>query len=252
VPVIASLQNPTIKLVRSLRDKKRRVETGLFVAEGSKVLARAHKRGWAPEYLFVREGVNFDIWSAQAVAVTEKVMASLSAQGNPPDVIGVFQARLPAELPQVSPRDVWVALDTIRDPGNLGTILRTVDAAGATGAILLGASCDPFSPDCVRASMGSIFAVPLVRSSEDAFVRTAQGWTGEIIATSAAASRDFRQAYRRPVLLLMGSEGQGLSPRLAGMASRIVRIPMAAGPESLNVAIATALMLYEIRRTDLT
>jgi RNA methyltransferase, TrmH family len=250
--LISSVQNPAIKLGRSLRDKKRRAETGLFVAEGSKVLARARERGWTPECLFVREGVSCDVTPAQAMAVTEKVMASLSAQGNPPDAIGVFRQRVSTEAPAISAQDLWVALDAIRDPGNLGTILRTVEAAGASGVILLGASCDPFSPECVRASTGSIFAVPLVRLTEDAFARAAEGWTGEVVATSMTGARDFRRTYRPPVLLLMGSEGRGLSPALAAFASTSVRIPMASGTESLNVAIATALMLYEIRRTRLT
>jgi TrmH family RNA methyltransferase len=250
--LISSVQNPTIKLVRSLRDKRRRAETELFVAEGSKVIARARERRWKPEYVFVREGVDLDAGFSRAVPVTEKVMASLSLQGNPSDVVGVFHQRVLTELPEVSAKDLWVALDAIRDPGNLGTILRTVEAAGASGVILLGASCDPFSPECVRATMGSIFTVPLVRLSDDAFARAAQGWPGEIVATSMTGAHDFRRAYQLPVLLLMGSEGQGLSPALAAFASPSVRIPMASGMESLNVAIATALMLYEIRRADLT
>ncbi|MFL5259136.1 MAG: TrmH family RNA methyltransferase [Hyphomicrobiales bacterium] len=252
MPVIASLQNPTIKLVRSLREKKHRAETGLFVAEGSKVLARAREGGWKPEYVFVREGVDCEAASPPAMTITEKVMTSLSVQGNPPDAIGVFRQRVATEAPAFSAQDLWVALDAIRDPGNLGTILRTAEAAGASGVILLGASCDPFSPECVRASTGSIFAVPLVRLTEDGFARAAEGWTGEVVATSMTGAHDFRRTYRPPVLLLMGSEGRGLSPALAAFASTSVRIPMASGTESLNVAIATALMLYEIRRTRLT
>lgn len=250
--LISSMQNPSIKLVRSLRDKKRRAESGLFVAEGSRVLARARERGWTPEYVFVREGVDVEAGFSQATPVTEKVMSSLSAQGNPPDAVGVFRQRVANDLPDVSARDLWVALDSIRDPGNLGTILRTVEASGASGVILLGASCDPFSPECVRATMGSIFAVPMARLSDDAFARAAKAWTGEIVAASMTGAHDFRRTYRSPALLLMGSEGRGLSPALAAFASTSVRIPMASGTESLNVAIATALMLYEIRRTRLT
>src|SRR5205823_4177802 len=105
-----------------------------------------------------------------------------------------------------------------------------------------------FSPECVRGTMGSIFAVPLVKTSEDGLARAAERWRGEIVATKMDGSEDYRRSYRLPVLLLMGSEGQGLSPRLAELASVAVRIPMPGGTESLNVAVAAALMLYEIRR----
>src|SRR5437868_11117110 len=249
---ITSVQNPTIKLIRSLQEKKYRQETGLFLAEGRKVLARAQEKGWTAEYLIFREGeAAAEVEGAKILIVSDKVMASLSAQANPPEVIGVLRQRIIEEMPLPALTDLWLALDTIRDPGNLGTIIRTVDAAGGTGVVLIGQSCDPLSTECVRATMGSIFAVPLVRMSEDKFLHAAVGWPGEIVATRMEAREDYRRPYRAPVLLLMGSEGQGLSPRVAGLANISVRIPMPGGTESLNVATAAALMLYEIRRAKL-
>jgi RNA methyltransferase, TrmH family len=249
--LITSTQNPTIKLIRSLHEKKYRQLTGLFLAEGRKVVDRAREKRWKPEYLVFREGQRIAAGEGAKILVSDKVMAGLSAQANPPEIIGVYRQRMGEEMPLPGPKDVWLALDRIRDPGNLGTIIRTADAAGAQGVILVGESCDPWSPECVRATMGSIFAVPLVGVDEDWFARDAREWPGEIVATRMEAVADYRRAYRAPVLLLMGSEAHGLSPALAGLASVSVCIPMPGGTESLNVATAAALMLYEIRRKDL-
>ncbi len=161
-----------------------------------------------------------------------------------------------AELPDaktVARADVWVALEEVRDPGNLGTILRTVDAVGAAGVILIGAACDPYSRECVRATMGSVFAVPLVKTTREAFLAWRQSWSGDVVGTHLDGRADFRKvAYKAPTLLVMGSEGPGLSEPVAKACSQLVKIPMAGGLDSLNLAVATALMLYQIRGPHLT
>jgi TrmH family RNA methyltransferase len=141
-----------------------------------------------------------------------------------------------------------VALEDMRDPGNLGTIIRTADAAGASGVILAGQSCDPYSPDCVRATMGSIFAMPLVRLDQMAFLDIVKAWPGESVGTQMKAATSYRRAYAAPTLLVMGSEGKGLSEEAANACSTLVRIPMKGGAESLNVAIATGIMLFEAQK----
>jgi RNA methyltransferase, TrmH family len=147
---------------------------------------------------------------------------------------------------------VWLVLEGIRDPGNLGTIIRTVDAVGASGIVLVGATCDPYSRESVRATMGSIFNVPLVRTEAGPFRAWAARCPGDAVGTHLSAREDFRTApYRGPVLLVMGSEGPGLSDDLARVCSRLVKIPMAGRLDSLNLAVATALVLYEIRRPRL-
>jgi len=136
----------------------------------------------------------------------------------------------------------------VRDPGNLGTIIRTADAVGAAGVILVGTSCDPYSRECVRATMGSIFAVPLVKMTREAFLAWCRGWPGDVVGTHLNCDEDFRKAsYRAPALLVMGSEGPGLSEPLVKACTRLVKIPMAGQLDSLNLAVATALMLYQIR-----
>jgi TrmH family RNA methyltransferase len=237
---ITSPHNPTLKLIRSLAEKKHRQEHGLFVAEGPKVLARARQDGWEPDYLLTT--THAEPWGKAALMrVDEKIMGTISAQSNPPGMIGMFRQRWGT----VKPEGVWVALEDMRDPGNLGTIIRTADAAGAKGVILAGQSCDPFAPDAVRATMGSIFAVPLVRMEQTGFLSLLKAWPGESVGTHLKATESYRRSYATPTLLVMGSEGRGLSEEASAACSRLVRIPMKGGAESLNVAIATGLMLFE-------
>jgi TrmH family RNA methyltransferase len=246
MPPITSPQNSAVKLIRSLADKKHRQETGLFVAEGKKVLARARAESWQPVILAGIEPPA--AWGdAERLHVSERVMAAVSGQRNPTPLIGVFRQ---SWISAPDPAGVWVALEAMRDPGNLGTIIRTCDAVGASGVVLVGPCCDPFSPEAVRASMGSIFGVRLVRMDADAFAGLAESWPGDVAGFQMQGAEDYRRNYRSPTLLVMGSEGTGLSDMLARSCNALIRIPMPGAAESLNVAIATALALYEVRRGD--
>ncbi len=261
-PVITSLQNDRIKLIRSLDMRKARRETGLFVAEGAALLLTARDNGFAPDMLVTladpsgahvtNQGLVDWACSARArlLNVNQGVLAKLAAKDNPQTIMGVFRQRW-SELPDcaaLGPQDVWLALEEVRDPGNLGTIIRTVDAVGAKGVILIGNCCDPYSREGVRATMGSIFAVPMVRTGLQAFLDWAADWPGDTVGTDLAAREDFRTArWREPVLLVMGREGPGLSARLREACARLVVIPMAGRLDSLNLAVATALTLYQLR-----
>jgi TrmH family RNA methyltransferase len=263
---ITSLQNERVKLIRSLEMRKVRRETGLFVAEGASVLVTARDAGWAPRMLAflagsAASGIASGLieWAqgagAECLEVSEAVLAKLAAKDNPQTMLGVFAQRwVPEPAPQAVADDaVWVALEAVRDPGNLGTIVRTADAVGAGGVMLVGNCCDPYAHEAVRASMGSIFNVPLARMSEERFLEWAKTWRGDIVGTHLDAREDFRAVrYRTPALLVMGSEGPGLSPAIAQACSRLVKIPMAGRLDSLNLAVATALVLYEMRRERLT
>jgi TrmH family RNA methyltransferase len=262
---ISSLQNERVKLIRSLQMRKARRDSGLFVAEGISVLLTARAAGWSPRMLLFLagsavHGVARDLlaWAtavgAECLEVTPAVLAKVAAKDNPQTMLGVFAQRW-ADMPppaRATEDAVWVALEGIRDPGNLGTIVRTADAVGANGVMLVGTSCDPYAHEAVRASMGSIFNVVLVRLSLERFLAWAEAWNGDMIGTSVSAREDFRAVvYRPPTLLVMGSEGPGLSPAVAAACSRLVKIPMAGRLDSLNLAVATALMLYEIGRDRL-
>lgn len=257
--VITSLANERVKAIRALDMRKARRESGLFVAEGASILVTARDAGFVPTSLVYqaasasspmsRSLVGWALGAgADVLEVSEPVIAKLSSKDNPQTMLGVFRQRW-VELPRTAGRDdCWLALEEVRDPGNLGTIIRTADAVGAKGVILIGNACDPYSREAVRATMGSVFAVPLVKASREAFLAWRANWRGDVVGTHLDACEDFRRAaYKGPVLLVMGSEGPGLSDSLTRACSRLVKIPMAGKLDSLNLAVATALTLYQIR-----
>lgn len=258
---ITSLQNDRVKLIRSLEMRKVRRDTGLFLAEGASVLIAARDAGWKPRMLVLlaeaaTAGVHRDLrdWAlasgAECLEVSAAVLGKIAARENPQTVLGVFDQRwLEAPAPDGIAVGLWVALEGIRDPGNLGTIVRTVDAVGGSGVLLVGNCVDPYAREAVRATMGSIFNVPLARMTMEECLALARRWRGDIAGTHLGASEDFRtRPYRAPTLLLMGAEGPGLSPELSAQCTRLVKIPMAGSLDSLNLAVATALMLYEIAK----
>ena len=218
----------------------------MFVAEGLAMLERAEGLNWQPEYLVANKpSYMFD--GVKPLIVTDKLMAELSAQNNPHDVLGVFKQRF---QPHAAKEGLWLALEEIRDPGNLGTILRTADGAGASGVILVGDCCDPYSPESVRASTGSIFAMPLVKMSVAALADLARGWPGAVVGTASNAKADFRSNIKSPALIVLGNESRGLSDEAMKACKTLVRIPMRKGVESLNIATAAALMLYQAAATS--
>ncbi len=261
VQSITSLTNDRIKLIKSLELRKARKETGLFVAEGASILITAAEHGIHPETLIVRAdaaqtGPTRDLVEnavrrrTDVLEVTPAILEKLSAKDNPQTMLGVFRQSWaePPDSKAVATDATWLALEEIRDPGNLGTIIRTADAVGCAGIILAGTCCDPWSRECVRATMGSIFAIPLVRLERPALHTLMATWRGDTVGTHLSASDDFRKiSYRPPTLLVMGGEGPGLSPETTAACKRRVKIPMSGRLDSLNLAIATALALYQIQ-----
>jgi TrmH family RNA methyltransferase len=259
--VVTSLQNERVKFIRSLDMRKVRKETGLFVAEGAAILVTARDNGFVPQTLVYQAGTaeggihrGLVTWAlnsgAEVLEVSAPVLGKLASKDNPQTMLATFAQRW-AEPPKPrndEPGEVWLALEEIRDPGNLGTILRTVDAVGAKGVIMIGPSCDPYSGEAIRATMGSVFAVPLVKMERLAFVDLVKQWPGDVVGTHLDGRDDFRAvAYKSPTLIVMGSEGPGLSSELASRCTRLVKIPMAGRLDSLNLAVATALTLYQVR-----
>lgn len=257
VKEISSPGNPVIKAVRALHLRKARTESGLFLAEGAKLVIDAVDAGWPPTMLLAlkpaddgpvaRLAVRVRALGADIAFVTPPVMEKIARRDNPQTVMGVFEQRL-APLSRVVSGTV-VALEAPRDPGNVGTIVRTADAVGASAVVLVGASADPFGVEAVRATMGSIFTVPVVRTEADAFEAFASAFPGPMIGAHLAGAADIRTVTpREPQILLMGTEQSGLSGRLAARCDTLARIPMAGRADSFNLAIATALALYELRR----
>jgi TrmH family RNA methyltransferase len=254
---VTSLANPTVKAVRALHLRKGREETGLFVAEGLKTVTEGVETGHAPAILLYGPDAARHPLLAKAVAatkagggevveVTEAILAKVSRRDNPQAVVGVFrQAFAPLGAVRPGPAQCVVALHRVRDPGNLGTIVRTADAAGCGAVVLVGECCDPYSVEAVRATMGSIFAVPLAKASEAEFAAWRAGWAGSVVGTLLSASVDHRKAaYQKPVLILMGNEQQGLPPEMAALTDVNVKIPMRGRADSLNLSVATGVMIY--------
>jgi RNA methyltransferase, TrmH family len=254
---VTSLTNPTVKAVRALHLRKERDATGLFVAEGLKAVIEGIETGHVPTVLMHGPEAAEHPLTCRAVAatlaakgevieVTEAILAKVSRRDNPQAVVGVFRQAY-RDLSAIEPQAarIWVALHRVRDPGNLGTIVRTADAAGCGGVVLVGECCDPYSVEAVRATMGSIFAVPLTRASEAEFAAWRAGWPGSVVGTLLSAELDYRRAdYAKPALILMGNEQQGLPPEMAGLCDVNVKIPMRGRADSLNLAVATGVMIY--------
>lgn len=257
--MITSTSNPTIKFIRKLADRKERLQTGLFFVEGLRIVGEALQKGWEIETLVVAPELLTSLFGQQLVAdyadkqgrideVSADVFRSLSLKDGPQGIGAVVRQRWTAlEDVHLQAGDTWIALDSVQDPGNLGTILRTSDSAGCQGVILLDQSTDPFDPGTVRASMGAVFCQPLIKTSLPAFVSWKKREAAPVIGTSDKAQQDYhRFEYPEAVVLLMGSERQGLQEQHLSLCSAVVSIPMQGESDSLNLAVATALVVYEI------
>lgn len=249
---ITSTANPTVKSLKALAQRKHREESGLFLVEGARDIAGAVAAGWAPDILAydpARPPTDAVIAAAREVLhVTPDILSRIMGRDNAQGAIAAFP--LPATPLTAVQGGLWVVLEGVRDPGNLGTIIRTADAVGADGVILIGACCDPYQPETIRATMGSFARIPVIRAPYDEFIAWRRRWPGAVIGTHLhARAVDYRMAdYNAPLLLLMGGESDGLSEDMAAACDTLVKIPMAGGTESLNLAVSTGIMLYEIRR----
>ena len=263
---ITSLANPLVKDIKALAQKKNRDETNLFLAEGLKLIIDALDLGWKLNILVVAKAAIGNpvadktiaralALGAEVVETSEKVTAAITRRDNPQAVLGVFEQRYNAlSSIKASGTDTYLALDRVRDPGNLGTIIRTADAAGVRGVILIGECTDPFAIETVRATMGSVFAMPLYQTSEAEFISFRKTFSGLVCGTHLKGAVDYRTVdySKAPVLVIMGNEQSGMGEALSGACDKLIRIPQQGRADSLNLAIATGVTLFEVRRHALT
>jgi RNA methyltransferase, TrmH family len=257
--MITSAANERVKWLRKLQDRKARQESGLFYIEGLRIVIEAVQQGAAIETLVVAPELLRSDFGQQLVTkqqnagravmeVSGEVFQRLSLKEGPQGLAAVVHQQWQdlADV-RVEAGQTWVALDAVADPGNLGTILRTHDAVGGQGVILLDQSTDPYDPSAVRASMGALFTQRLVRASFAEFADWKQRVEVALVGTSGAAEQDYH-TYQYPVglVLLMGSERQGLQAHHLAVCDALVSIPMYGKSDSLNLAVATAVVLYEI------
>lgn len=259
--MITSTSNSGVKAVRALRRRDERERTRLFYAEGIRAAGEAAELEAqvetcvvAPELLTSDYGravaERLLQQGARRLEVTAEIFRGISTREGPQGIALVARQRWTA-LDEIIPGSelCWIALASVQDPGNLGTILRTADAVGAAGVLLLGNSADPYDPAAVRASMGAIFAQRLVRTTPAALEAWKRRHGVTVVGTSDSAALDYLEAgYPPPLVLLMGSEREGLSPDEKSVCDTLVRIPMSGRSDSLNLAVATGVMLYELAR----
>ena len=245
--------------MRSLRDKRHRREEGLFLAEGLRILAEAEEAGFLPEMLFfARDGAqhpivrrlsaSVDAAGGDVIETSADILSKLSGKDNPQTVIGVYPERKTALAALDRSRsDLWIVAQALRDPGNLGTILRTGDAVGAGGLILIDDCVDPFSVEAVRASMGALFTQVIATARWGDFLVWLRQGAGQLVGTSLNTDTDYQvPRYTAPTFILVGNEAQGLPPAYEAACDLLVKMPMHGKADSLNAAVATAVMAYEV------
>ncbi len=254
---ITSRQNSKIKQARGLLQHKQRAASGLFLVEGLRHVGEAVEAGAPVEYVLYAPELLHGDYADKLLAdirqrelplytVSSDVLDSVAEKDNPQGIVAVVQQQL-TDLAQLSPANFpWgVAVVAPQDPGNLGTILRTVDAAGAGGLILLDGGVDPYHPGAVRASMGVLFKLPLVAAGFSQFEDWCRAQGYHLYGSSAAGEAAYnRVAYRKPAILLLGSEREGLSERQKAACSQVVQLPMRGSSTSLNLSVAAGVLMY--------
>ena len=257
--VITAFSNPLVKRVRSLRDKKHRRDERMFLAEGLRILAEAEGAGRLPRYIFHtadtaghplvrRLSAAAEAAGGEAIETDRDILHKLSGKDNPQTVLGVYD-EFPTDLAALNRNQagIWLVAQSLRDPGNLGTILRTGDAVGAGGLILIDDCVDPFSVEAVRASMGALFTQRIARARWADFLAWLRAGEGMLIGLSLDTAVDYQTPrYPRPTFLLVGNEARGLPADYAAACDVRVKIPMLGTADSLNAAVATAVMAYEV------
>jgi RNA methyltransferase, TrmH family len=256
---ITGFSNPLVKQVRSLRDKKHRRAEGKFLAEGLRILTEALDAGHVPEMLwFAPDSAEHvlvaklaeatQVSGGEVFVTTPDILSKLSGKDNPGVVLGVYR-EFETSLAAIdrTKADIWIVAERLRDPGNLGTILRTGDAVGAGGLILIDDCTDPFSVEAVRASMGAVFTQAIAQARWEEFLPWLRSGEGQLIGTSLNATHDYQQPrYAAPAFLFVGNESQGLPETYEAECDLLVKMPMKGKADSLNAAMATAVMAYEL------
>ncbi len=255
---ITGFSNPTVKYLRSLRDKKHRKRAGQFLVEGLRLLEDARASGRVPQTLVMAEGrehallarLEADVMAAggEVIETTPDILSKITGKDNAQSVTGVFDEwDTSLETLDRSAAPIWLVAQALRDPGNLGTMLRTCDAVGAGGLILIDDCADPFSAEAVRASMGAVFTVGVAQARWDEFLPWLRAGAGQLVAASLRDAVPYRgAAYAAPCFILVGNESQGLPEEYEAACDLRVTMPMRGRADSLNAAVAGAVLAYEV------
>ncbi|MEL7217687.1 MAG: RNA methyltransferase [Pseudomonadota bacterium] len=256
---ITGFSNPTVKYLRSLRDKKHRRRAGQFLVEGLRLLEDARTGGRLPRQLVMasqrephdlltRLESEVSAAGGEVIETNADILSKITGKSNTQSVVGVFDEwETGLEHLDRSAAPIWLVAQALRDPGNLGTMLRTGDAVGAGGLILIDDCADPFSAEAVRASMGAVFTQRIAQARWDAFVPWLRGGDGQLVAASLRKEVPYRGApYQAPCFILVGNESQGLPEAYEAECDLRVTMPMRGRADSLNAAVAGAVLAYEV------
>ncbi|MGB7655560.1 MAG: RNA methyltransferase [Novosphingobium sp.] len=257
--LITGFSNPTVKHLRSLREKKHRKAAGQFLAEGLRLLTDARESGRLPEILVMASNrdlhpllstLESDVLAAggEVLEMAPDLLAKITGKDNPQAVAGVY-AEFDTALSAIdrSAAKIWLVAQALRDPGNLGTMLRTGDAVGAGGLILIDDCADPFSVEAVRASMGAVFTQSIAQARWEDFLPWLRGGAGQLVAASLRDAVPYRGApYASPCFILVGNESRGLPEEYEMACDLRVTMPMKGRADSLNAAVAGAVLAYEV------
>lgn len=252
---ITGFSNPLVKQVRALREKKHRRAAGMFLAEGLRILTEALDTGIAPAMLWRTSDSamhplvqRLEAVAGETFVTSTDILSKLSGKDNPGSVVGVYrELSTPlAELDRTR-SDIWIVAQALRDPGNLGTILRTGDAVGAGGLILVDDCTDAFSVEAVRASMGAVFTQSVTMATWPEFMTWLRAGSGQLVGTSLNTDVDYQAPrYAAPTFILVGNEAQGLPLPYEADCDLLVKMPMRGKADSLNAAVACGVMAYEV------
>jgi TrmH family RNA methyltransferase len=256
---ITGFSNPAVKALRALREKKHRKAAGQFLAEGLRLLTDARECGHLPQVLVMSttrdphpllQALEADVLAAggEVLEMAPDLLSKITGKDNPQAVAGVF-AEFDTSLAALdrSKASIWLVAQALRDPGNLGTMLRTGDAVGAGGLILLDDCADPFSVEAVRASMGAVFTQGIAQARWDEFLPWLRSGPGQLVAASLREAVPYRGApYAAPCFIMVGNESRGLPEDYEAACDLRVTMPMKGRADSLNAAVAGAVLAYEV------
>lgn len=261
---ISSQSNKLIKEIASLKQRKYRDSLGMFVAEGVRLVEECAQAGWPVEVcLYTEEAAakerarnvldKLSVSGCQMVSVPEDIYNKISDTEQPQGILAVLKKRQISFGELTAGKEklpLLVVLDGIQDPGNVGTIIRTADAAGCNGVVVLKGSADIYAGKTVRASMGSVFHLPIIEGlSPTELVRAVRGAGIKLMATGLTQSEVYYQAdFNCPTAIVLGNEGQGVCRELMEASAGCLTIPLVGEAESLNVAVAAGVILYEALR----
>jgi len=258
-PVVGLAHDPRFLTLRSLQSPQGRTRTGLYVLEGIRHLARAVEHNASIESVFLDPSVLCNSFGRKlarrlcrrgtpGIQLSHPLYRDLTLASEPQGIGAILRQEWTSlhEL-RARPNSLWLAAESIESPGNLGTIIRTAEAAGAIGIFILNRDCDPHDPATLRATMGSLFSQKLIRCSLHEFTKWAKSNGISVVASSPAGFMDYKAiSYRFPAALMIGSEKRGLSAQVLEVADFVVRIPMHGGCDSINAAVAAGVLLFEM------